>query len=126
MAKVIAEGALGPPLARRNCSFEYDLCVSRHHHVDRLRAYERYAFAADEPRKCHLIDVFGQWKNRCHHQHRIRSDNHGDFEIFSNPLRFPVMTAPTLHALPVHAGLVLAKDLQPVEPEVPASCFWML
>src|SRR5262249_40418089 len=57
MTKVIPERALDPALACWNCSFEHDFRVCGHHHVQRLRSYERHSFAPDETGERHLIDI---------------------------------------------------------------------
>src|SRR5262249_15149091 len=126
VTEVVAKGPFDSAFARRYDAFEYDLRSCGYHHVQRLRAHQRYALPANKSGECHLVDVFGQRKDGSHHQYRIGSDDYSYLQILSIAFRFPIVTAPAFHTLPVHARLVFAKYLQPVKAEVAALCLWML
>ena len=111
MSKVISKRSLHFSLARRNDTFKHEFRICRHHHVDRFGTNHRNPLAAKETRKSDFIDVLRQRQYRSHHENGVGADHDGHFEIVSFLLCFPIVTAPTFHALPMHAGNVFPKHL---------------
>ncbi len=43
-------------------------------------------------------------------------------QVLATLLGLPVVSSSSLHALPVHAGLVIAEHLKTIETKIPHSC----
>src|SRR5213593_678129 len=118
VTKVIAERTFQTPLMGWNNALQDNLCVCGDHHVNRSRLNHRNGSTAQESRECNFIDALRKRKNRRHHENRICTDDHRNFQTLSLLFRVPIMYAPTLHTLPMHAGRAVAEDLKPVQAAV--------
>src|SRR2546427_5229660 len=118
MSEMITEWPFQTPLTGRHNTFQYNLCACGDHHVNALRVNHRNTSAAQESGERNFIDTFRKRKNRRHHQNRICTDDYRDFQTLSVLFGVPIMNAPALHALPMHAGHIVAEDLKPVEAAV--------
>src|SRR5437016_2590170 len=118
MSKMIAEWPFQTPLSGWHKTFQHNLCVGGHHHVYALRVNHRNPSAAQESGESNFIDTLWKRKNGCHHENRIGADDHGYFETFSLLFGIEIMDAPAFHALPMHAGRIVAENLKSIEAAV--------
>src|SRR5262245_53504093 len=119
MSNMVAERPLHPSLACWNDAFQNKVRSRRNHDVDALRANHRDALTPKEARECDFVDVLRQRQYGCHHQDGIGADNDGNLQVLPLLLRFPIMTAASLHALPMHARSLFVEHLESVQAQIP-------
>src|SRR4029453_343286 len=115
-----------PSLARWNDALQDKFGSGRNHEVDALRANHRDALTPKEARESDFIDVLWQRQYRCHHQDGIGADDDRHLQVLPVLLRFPIMTAASLHALPMHAGSFFVEPLESVQTQIPPLSAWVM
>src|SRR5262249_33950802 len=115
VSEMVAERTLHPSLSRWNYALQDKFGSCRNHEVDALRANHRHALIPKEARESDFIDILRQRQHRCHHQDGIGADNDGSLQVLPLLLCFPIMTAASLHALPMHAGSLFVEYLESVQ-----------
>ena len=113
-ARVIAERALPPPLARLDVALEHDVRAGRHLEIDRHGLHELDPAPAQKAGQQQLVEPFGHRRGRGIRQDRLGAQRHGHLETLAQPLGDAMVLRAALVPLPVHAGRAAVEHLHAV------------